>query len=172
MQNTDLEDFSLSRMILNFSCSVTRFYASLSQHILLSSLVQMCHTQGFFHHGKGKATDATKAPIAVGLNLPSPSSGHRNFSLVAEFGSGNFPFLLLPWLLVSGPSSASLFPLSRVGKLGWEGELSNSGLAPLSSQEGNEHNANVDCCFWKGANPGATTKALLCSWDYSTVCCP
>lgn len=48
MQNTDLEDFCLSTMILHFSCSVTGFSASLFQHILVSSLVQMCHTQRFF----------------------------------------------------------------------------------------------------------------------------
>lgn len=56
--------------------------------------------RGFFHHSNEKATDATKVPTAMGLNPPSPCSGYGNFSPVAEFGSGSFPFLLLPWLLV------------------------------------------------------------------------
>lgn len=78
--------------------------------------------RGFFRHSKEKATDATKVPIAVGLNLPSHSSGYGNFFLVAEFGRGSFPFLLLPWLLVwQVPAVASPFPHRWVGK-GWAGK--------------------------------------------------
>lgn len=73
MQNTDLEDFSLSRMILNFSCSVTRFYASLSQHILLSILCQCATHRGFFITVKEKPQMLQRLPLLWVWTCPAPA---------------------------------------------------------------------------------------------------
>lgn len=88
--------------------------------------------RGFLHQIQEKVTAATKVIIAMGLNLPTLSSGYENFSLVVEFGSGSF--LLLPWLLVwQVPAVALPIPTQTGGeRVGWEGELRNFGLAPLA----------------------------------------
>lgn len=109
-------------------------YFPLSAHSALKSCANVPH-KGLLHHIK-EVTDATKVIIAIGLNLPSLSSGYENFALVVEFGSGSFPFLLLPWLLVwQIPAVALPIPTQTGGeRVGWEGELRNFGLAPLAHQ--------------------------------------
>lgn len=64
------------------------------------------------------------------------SCDSMNSSLVAEFGSGSLPFFLLPWPLVQQvPAVALPVPTQTGGEgVGWEGELRNSGLAPLTQR--------------------------------------
>lgn len=118
------------------------FFLVLLLHLMLpfvstfwSQVLCKCAThKGFLHRIKEKVTDATKVIIAMGLNLPSLSSGYENFSLVVEFRRGSFPFLLLPWLLVwQVPAVALPIPTQTGGeRVGWEGEQRNFGLAPLA----------------------------------------
>lgn len=98
------------------------------------------------------------------------------------FGSRTFPFPLFPWQLVRqvgpGPPHSCTDGwgsggLGRGAEEFWFGIP--CALRQPGSKEGSavgaKHNANTDCFFWKGGNPGATTEALLCCWDNSAVRC-
>lgn len=168
-----------------FSCSVTGFYASVSSTFLCQVLCKCATQRGFSITAQKKPQMLQKFPLPWVWTCPAPAlDAGISLLFVAEFGRvWQWEFPLSPLTLaagVAGPSSGLPVPTQPGGEgVGWEQELRNFGLAPLAqqgSQEGNaagaKHNANTDCCFWKGGNPGATTKALLCSWDNSAVCCP
>lgn len=166
-------------------CSVTGFDVPLCQYIAGLKSCANVHKQVYFdfflqtNNIIEEVTDATEGIIVMSLNLPSLSSGYENISLMAEFGSGSFPFLLLPWPPARQVPAVALPVPTQTGGLGrgaeefWLGTLHV--LRQPGGKEGNtvgaKHNANTDCFFWKGANPGATTEALLCCWDNSTVHC-
>lgn len=165
-----------------FFCPVTGFKAPLCQHI--TALVLMCHTQGFFtvkYNIKEKVTDATNVVTVMGLDLPSLSR-QETVPIVGLFGSRTFPFPLFLWLLVLQVSPGP--PCSHTdgwgsGGLGRGAEEFWFGIPRAPRQPGGKegsaagakHNVNMDCFFWKGGNPGATTEALLCCWDNSAMCC-
>lgn len=94
----------------------------------------MCHTQRLFTSRYRKSHRCYRSYFVMGLKVPSLSSGYENFSLEVVFGSGSFLFLLSPWLLVRQvPAVALPIPTQTGGeRVGWEGELRNSGLAPLA----------------------------------------
>lgn len=182
MQNTELEDFCPPRIIQDnlFFFFYWVLWLTFPAHSALKSCANVPHTGAFSITVKKKPQMLQKFPLPWVWTCPAPAVDREISLLWQSLAVGVSPFLLSPWLLVWQVPAVLPVPTQTGGDgVGWEGELRNFGLAPLAqqgSQEGDvagaKHNANMDCCFWKGGNPGATTKALLCSWDSSTVCCP
>lgn len=183
-KNTGLADRCLSRMSPHYFVLLLGSIFLFVCTLLVSSLAIMCTNKFiliFFlqSHCIKEVTDATKGIIVMSLNLPSLSSGYENISLVTEFGSVSFPFLLSPWPPARQVPAVALPVPTQTGGLGRGAEEFWLGTPHVPRQpggkEGNavgaKHNANTDCFFWKGAKPGATTEALLCCWDNSTVHC-
>lgn len=183
MQNTDLEDLHLFRMSLHFFLFCSWVWClPLSAHSGLKSCVNVPHTRAFYIKLKKKSQMLQKLLLPWVWTCPVWVVGMRIFLLWQSLGVGVFSSLTLA-AGVAGPSSGP--PRSHTdgwgaGGLGRGAEEFWFGTPRTPRQpggkEGNavgaKHNANTDCFFWKGGNPGATTEALLCCWDNSTVCCP